>query len=353
MVIISDSHLYLSVSQTSDAMNSWCNYDLNGYSSGAWPSSDSADWPTVGVDANFIYVSLNLYSNSDRSYSESRVIEFQKNQATSCSTVNNASWYNLYDPGTGFLGTDLGDQHAFTIAPEINQDQSASGSNGYWVDSYSGGGCDVTVWTISGSSVSLAQTAIPKQVGTECYSKPVPAKQSGTGTPPVETADSRLSQVVGLDGLLEFGLTTSYDTGCSSGTNDAIEWMIVNGPTNALINQGGFATPCYYYFMPSMTSLSGGGYAFVYAFSASSTYPGSAIITLDYQGNAQQNYITQSSAGSYSVGVGTAPDCSSCARWGDYLSIEPDPVNSNYAWSASEYTTTANTWATWIDRFTQ
>jgi hypothetical protein len=124
-VIDNGNNLWLAVSRSSDATGSWCMLQFNGPARGIWSAADWADYPLIGTDTNFIYLTANIYSGTRTNsgpFQFTRMLELAKSSVLSCSGAYSFNiWSNLYDPNTGIGGTNVGDQPSFTVSPELDQ----------------------------------------------------------------------------------------------------------------------------------------------------------------------------------------------------------------------------------------
>jgi len=307
MLVDSGSSILISVARQSSAFGNWCNYTFT-------TVSGFADYPQLGVDYNGIYFGVNMYNSSY--YNE--LFNANRSQMENCQTVNYWYWSNL---------NDASGNHAFTIVPAVGH--SYAGYE-YLVNSEAGGGCALTLWLMSGSSL------YKYNIGTLCYSPPPPAAQKGSaGT--IETLDNRLFQANYLNGLVDVALTGAYNWG--SGNNSVVWWFKIN--TNATLNaQGGFGYAGYWYFFPGFEQDSNGNAVIVYNSSSASSY-----VNIWYIGLLSNNTLEGNSAlawgNSYYGTSGTA-------RWGDYQSAQLDPTNSTQIWICGQYAAATSSWGTWL-----
>jgi hypothetical protein len=306
LLVDTGSSVLVSVAQQSNAIGNWCNY--------TFPTiAGFADYPSLGVDQNGVYFSLNMFNSSN----SNELFKANRSAMESCSSASYSFWSNLND-STG--------NPAFTIAPAVAY--SSAGSE-YLVSSRPGGACSLTLWTLTNSSITSSN------VPTVCYSPPSAAAQQGSSTT-IETLDNRIYAANYLNGQVDVALTGGYNWG-SGNVNSVVWWFKIN--TNAtLAQQGGIGTPGYWYFFPAIEQDSNGNAIIVYNTSSSSSY-----VNVWYGALSASGSLTSNNAlvwGSSSYGTGTT------ARWGDYESARLDPTNGTQIWICGQYAAANNVWGT-------
>lgn len=338
MVDLGPEGIWLSTSQQSGAVGNWCNYHFDGRANGAFPSNYSADYPSIGLSVNFVNVSMNIFDGSGN-FQYSRIFTIDRSTVESCQTTSWVYWYNLSDPQSGVFGTDVNDQAAFTISP-AEQDQSANAT--YLIDSYSGGGCNMTLWTMVGTTVAQTNLGLTGQkISTQCYSSPVTGQQKGSSVT-VGGGDARIRQAELRNNVLSFSLGGSYNWNCD-GADDVAYWFNVNPTGGQIVSQGILGAPCYYYYFPAMQTMADGSFIIAYDYSSTNDYLSEAVIGYDTHAAPESNLTVAGGSGPYTTTGGAS--CG-CARWGDYSSARIDPSNGQQAWAVGEFATASNTWGT-------
>jgi hypothetical protein len=65
----------LSISQTSDATGPWWNYKLDATKDGSTPTNNWADYPSLGVDSQALYLTANMFKvNGPFAYAKLRIV---------------------------------------------------------------------------------------------------------------------------------------------------------------------------------------------------------------------------------------------------------------------------------------
>lgn len=324
-ILTTGTSILMSVSQQASATGNWCNYTF------ATASGYFADFPELGINENTtttgtgLYVSTNLLQNGS---STPELLSIDRSEVESCQGVSWYYWTNL---------KNADGSTAFTVAPAITGSGNFSPTE-YLVDSYSGGGCALNIWHLSGSTLSG-----PQSVGTNCYSPASPAAQAGSSAT-LSTEDCRLLQAHSSDdGYLETSLTGAYDWG-GGNVNSVIWWFKIDPSGPSVHQQGGFGGSGLWYFYPAMMADPSGYAIFVYAVSGSSIDPSVWYIGLNTDGSLSIN--------SLALANGTSPyGTSGVQRWGDYFSAVQDPNGATSSKSGIDITgmyATGGNWATWL-----
>jgi hypothetical protein len=318
-IVDAGSSLQLSVAKQTSALGSYCNFTF------PTTSGDFADFEKLGVDADGVYFSVNLYVGNPLTFVGNELFFANRTQLETCATTSYTFWTGLTNPD-GSL--------AFAIVP-ARQDSSSSGVE-YLVNSYPGGACQLTLWKLTSSKV-LSN----KAVSTQCYSPPPAAKQKGSaGT--IAAGDNRLYQANFLNGLLTLNTVGSHDWGDGNGQVGIVEWFVLNASAGTVNSQGSFGTPGYCLFYPATIRNSAGNKLFVYDASGPSIYPSIW-------------YVNQTLSGTQTLASGASfYGTSGTSRWGDYSSAWLDPVStsSNSIWINSQYAKATNSWGTKVGRVT-
>jgi hypothetical protein len=312
-IVDTGSSLLLSVAQQTNGLGNYCNYAF------PTPSGYFADFEKLGVDADGVYFSVNLYGSPFTN----ELFFANRAQLESCQSTNYLFWTGLTNPDGSI---------AFAIVP-ARQDTSAGGVE-YLVNSYPGGACQLTLWTLtSGGSLFNAT------VGTQCYSPPPPATQAGSaGT--IDAGDNRLYQASYINGLLTLDTVGSYDWGDGNGPVGIVEWFVLNPSSASVFSQGAFGTPGYWLFYPATIRNYVGHLLFVYDASGPSIDP-----SIWYTNQSLSTTLALASGVSYYGTSGTA-------RWGDYQSAWLDPISGskNTVWITGQYAAGTNYWGTKVGR---
>jgi len=318
-----EAYLFLSVSQSSDAESTWCNYKIGVQSS--TDLNSFADYPKLGVDSRGVYITANMhfFSNSDFQYAKLWV--YDKSNLTSCSNPRYAVFYDLRNNDNTL---------AFTVQPAIIRGTS---SVEYMVNahvplsSYPGGDA-LTLWSVTCCS---SYTASRVKVSVSPYSAPPDAPQLGS-TLPIDTIDGRLMNAV----YYADHLWTTHATEHKGAS--AVRVYRIFTPTSTAVLSTRYDFLGRYYFNPSVTlGTTGSKTMLVFNRSSTSEYAG---IWYGKLTGSRWSVPVSLKAGE---GPSLLIDSLGRNRWGDYAGSAPDPDGGNL-WMYSQYGKTIGGWGTWV-----
>ena len=321
----------LSVSSSADPLGTWRNYRFNAMLDGTTATDNWADYPTLGVDNQALYVATNMFAFSgsgDFQYSKIRVIP--KAGPYSGGTATYFDFVKMKNADNSMAFT-IQPCHTFG-APQIE----------YLVNTGFPTGNFVTVWRITNPAGTPALTRT--QVAVSPYSLAPNADQSG-GAPPLNTGDVRVLHAVFRGDSIWTAFTTAHNWG--TGTNKAaIEWCQIRAAAPALVQQGIYGAANSHYFYPASCPDNNGNLTMVFSRSGPTEF-GSILFTgrrsTDPLGSLQASAMLKAGVAHYS-----SLDSGGRNRWGDYNGIGSDPSNARLVWFYSEFASAVDTWATWI-----
>ena len=231
---------------------------------------------------------------------------------------------------------------ADTLVPVL--DYSTADTYGYLVNSYAGGGHDVSLYKFSDSSPPGA--LIGANVATPSYIPAQPAVQKGSSGVVVDTGSAAITQAVNYTYGMYATLTNGF---VNSGGVANILWMKFNPNTQTAVNYGQLYDSSLAYFDSSISEESNGSTMYTYAVSGPTIYPSSAMAGMNVNNMFLENqYVHQ---GAYPTPQTGSKTCSGlpCSRWGDFTSTYTDySVNNNALWSASQDMANSSLWGTVI-----
>ncbi len=169
----------LATSWTSDPLGTWCTWALQADSD---PAVNWADYPAVGIDDQAVYLTSNQFNFGN-------VFQFVKIRILGKAQLYN----NSCNPPTW---TDITTTAGFTLQPA-----HTFGTPGveYFVNSFSGFGSSVTLWTLSDPLGTPMLSSVSVPVGS--YVLPPDATQLGSEEL-IDTGDARLLNAVYRNGVI-------------------------------------------------------------------------------------------------------------------------------------------------------
>jgi IPT/TIG domain len=291
----------------------------------ATQTSNFADYPGLGVDEHNIYVTANMFDNTDTArYSKVWVIPKTPDLLAGNGTL---TWYEFAaPPGSGY---SMQPAHSFGAAP-------------------------AEYLLFEGDPAALRMARIDNAAGTPLWHSPAVvsvaayspsgdlpgAPQLGT-TGRIDTADTRVLNAVYRNGSV-------WGTHHVLGTSGRVEvaWYRFDPATGATVAQGRVNDPSLWYYYPSIAVNADDVAAIGFSGSSDNDYVG-AYYTLVWP-FAGTDPVTLFKAGEalYDKTLG-----GSRIRWGDFSATSVDPVDDTSFWTLQEYamarTATVSNWGTW------
>lgn len=315
--------MLLAVSNSSDPTAGWKAPQFTG-------NAGFADFPTLSVDSNAVYVGTNNFTSDVGSLSGVSLFSIPKSDLTGATptVANRSSFENLSANTVGF-----------TLQAVRNFGPSAQGTI-LAVDNVSFGVLDRTnVIGPGGAGATLSSTT---KINVASTSFPSAASQPD-GTRQIDTGDDRFSSQV-----IQVGNTIYMVHSVNSGARASIRWTMLNATTNAVIQEGTISGTNTDYFFPSIAVNANGDV--VIGYSRSGTGAGQFISSYARVGKITNGVLTfggsdillKSGVANYHLFGGAGE------RWGDYSATVADPTDSSSFWSFQEYAEAGNVWSTQI-----
>ena len=327
-----DSFFLLSVSKTNDPLGGWFNYKINAKLDGMTATNNWADYPSLGVDNQAVYITANMFAfGGGFQYVKLRVVpkagpyaggalaytDFVKLKNADGSSVFTLQPCHTYGaPGAEYLVN--------SVYP------SATGTQN-----------KLSLWRLTNPTAAPALTRIT--ITTDPFSLPPDADQKGGGIP-LDTGDTRVLNAVSRGGSAWCALTTAHNFG--AGNRAACHWFQINASTGALVQQGVYGGSSLHYFYPAVSPDSNGNMVMVFSRSGSTEFASVRFTgrkSSDPPGTLQASALLQAGLANY-----TGLDGSGRNRWGDYAGFGNDPADTLRTWFYSMYAASGNQWATQV-----
>lgn len=336
------SWIMIGVSQSSDPAGSYWIWALDATLDGGTPSSNWADFPTLGFDTQGIYICCNMFQfNGGFRYSKLRILQKAELYSGGSGPSHFAKWYdfwNLKNPDNSVT---------FTIQPAVHFRGVGGNPPAYLVNTYFPSGNSLVLWTLNnpvgywiGGNPSLTRTPI------NCisYSLPPQARQLGTSVS-INTDDSRLLNAIHQhsqsgEKRLWTCHTSNYTWQGDAEAVSVVQWYEIDLNSNTVIQQNRYGAAGKYYYYPAIqTDLSRNAYV-VFSRSGASEYAhlrqtGRRVSSP--LNDLENSALVKAGESSYTGG-----------RWGDYFGVCRDPADLATVWLYGEYSASGNTWGTWV-----
>jgi len=299
-------------------------------------SQDFFDYPTLGIDKNYLYIGGNMFK-TQRTFS-----------GCSMWVVNKASIINGSLTVTGFRQS-VTNTNMYT--PQGVHNDDAAATQGYFIGASQTAFSELVIKRVNYGTTPTLSADLPLTTITTYTPKTVPTL-SGTS---IDGNDRRLcaamvmkNKITGKSSLwIAQGTRISKSgIGSSTGDRDGAYWAEIGNLTStptilqsAMLYDGANTTSSALYFTYPTIAASGQGdnlMGFTSAgpakycqASSASRFRTDAVATF----NLPQDFTTSTS--SYNPGA---------SRWGDFTQTVIDPADNMTMWTFTEYTATTNSW---------
>lgn len=338
----------LAVSATSDPTGQW-----RGFSVQADPNSGYfADFPTLGVDSNAVYLSGDFYFGETNPVASGLVSIPKSDLLSSTPTIVNRTWSGLLDYVT----------HGEVLQPATCLDGSGSGNVLGMGDIGSDGQThsNILSFVVQNAGMTNASLTAPTSIAVAPYVVPFnsslgyplfnPVQPDGTSY--LSANDGRLSaKVYCVSGVLYAVHSTQVNS------HIAIRWYRINAATQTLLESGTISDPNLDLFFPSIAANNSGTVVIACNGSGlSTTVSCFALVGETINGTTTfgSRILLQAGATSYHGDdevFAILLDQPPISRWGDYSALSVDPADSTHFWCIQMFPSdaaNANVWSTQI-----
>jgi hypothetical protein len=324
------NNFLIAISDTPDPTRGWHGKSLladpdNGY---------FADFPTLGVDANALYISGDMFMNGSTSVGASlwSIPKADLLLNTTPAIITNATWYGVMNYA----------DHGQVLQPATCVDGSSSGDILAAISITSG---DTFILSkVLNADTTNASLADSTKIEVDAYSFPIdPTQPDGTAT--LADNDSRLSARVYTVGGVMFAVHN-----IEVNNRAAIRWYRISATNQTLLESGTITDPDLDLFYPSIAANIGG--VIVIGCNGSSIHR--PISSFAYAGLTVNGVTTFSGPTVLRAGtIGNYHDANELfgdaeSRWGDYSATTPDPSDPSRFWTIQMLPISSQNWATQI-----
>lgn len=328
------NNFLLAVSATNDPTGPW-----HGFKFRADPDTGRfADFPTLGLDANGVYISGDFF-HAQTNFGPGLVSIPKADLLAATPTIANRTSFGVMSytnrgevvqPAICFDGSSTGNLLAMG---DIGSDSNPhSNIVSYAVQNAASPGATLTAPT----SINVSPYIVPPNddMGFPLFN---PVQPDGSTT--LQANDARLSAKVYAVGGVLYAIHNTEVNG-----RIAIRWYRINAATHALMESGTITDPNLDLFFPSIAANPGGVVVIGYNGSSISTF----ISCFAIVGASVNGVTTFGSPILLQAGVASYHDLNEIlaqifddpvtdSRWGDYSSLSVDPDDPNRFWSIQMY----------------
>jgi hypothetical protein len=323
------------VSATSDPTGSW-----HGFIFQADPDSGSfADFPTLGLDANAVYLSGDMFQGESNPVGAGLVSIPKADLLLSTPVITNRTWFGVLDHS----------ERGEVLQPVICFDGSASGSVlamgdiGNDSDPHS----NIVMFAVQNAASTNANLSAATSINVSPYVVPfnsdmgVPLFNAfqPDGTYTLQVNDARLSaKVCAVGGVLYAVHNTEVNN------RVAIRWYRINATNQTVLESGMIADANLDLFFPSIAANANGVVVIGYNGSSTSTFVSSFALV----GETANGVTTFGNPVLLKSGVVSYHDANEIiaqllgdpvvdSRWGDYSATSVDPSDPSHFWTIQMY----------------
>jgi pre-peptidase len=325
----------VAVSQTSDPTGAYFRYAFN--------YSGFPDYPKMGVWPDAYYISYNMFNNAGTSFLGSQVCAFDRAKMLTGAPATQ----QCFSTSTSFGGLLPADLDGTFLPPAGAPNPvvalgATSTSLAYWkfhVD-----------WATPANSTFTGPTTLTVPSYTEaCGASGTCIPQSGGGS--LDSLSDRLMYRAAYRTFADGHHSIVTNHAVTVGTNVGLRWyeLRVDAASNLSVFQSGtYAPDAAFRWMGSAAMDQAGNIALGFSTSSSTTKP-----SIRYTGRLAGDATGTMTQGEGIVITGAGAQGSTLSRWGDYSSLQIDPVDDCTFWYANEYIPANGTfnWKTRIASF--
>jgi len=317
---VANNAILVAVSKTADPTSAWTGFRIGSDST----HSHWADFDTLGMNGNGIYVAVNAFKTSAASNGIT-VVAINKANLVGGS-LTGTIWEN-YSPN------DLG----YSVQPVVDTTGGGTPENLY--SAYNAPAGSFKLSTITGANEGNTLNVAGGFISVTPYSNPPLAAQNG-GPNTIEAGDTRLgSNLVRVGGNV-WGVET-----VNSGGRSALRWFRIDPNTNTVAEEGIIGDATHDYYEGSIAVNNAGDVVIGYTRSGDTEYASSYASTGHFNGvttTINAPMLLKAGVASYSV-VANGRN-----RWGDYSATMVDPTDPTHFWTIQEWASGNNIWSTQI-----
>jgi hypothetical protein len=332
----------LAVSTNSDPSGFW-----QGYKFRSDPTLGRfADFPTLGVDSNAVYLSGDFYQGESNPLGAGLVSIPKADLLANPPTIANRTWFGVMSYA----------QRGQVLQPAVCFDGSSSGNilsvANYGMDTnfYSNlvtfsvlNGATHTATLTASTTINVPPYYIPEN---DVAGAPLLTVVQPDGSSTLEANDARIcGKVYCVGGILYATHNTELNG------HIAIQWYRINAATHALLETGTISDPNLDLFFPCIAANAAG----TVVIGCNAAGPSTFISCYAYVGQTRNGITTFNEPAvlqfssvcyhgddeAYADFLGTLP----LSRWGDYNSISVDPDDPNRFWTIEMYASDTNVWS--------
>jgi hypothetical protein len=330
--VINTNHFLLAISSGADPTGGWKAVAIASDPGG----NNFADFPTLGLDAQGIYLSGDMFDAKGNPVGPTLVSIPKSSLLTSPPTLSGMKWFGVLN---------------YTVRGEILQpavcfDQSGQGlvlsAASLGIDTQGNFETNTSlvisqIKNVTGASPSLSSASLLTVLA---YTVPLdPVQPDGSSN--LDDGDARISaSVYQVSGVLYAVHSTQI------GNRAVIRWYRIDAAKQTLLESGTLSDPINDIYYPSIAANTGGTVLIAYNASGPNTFPSSFAVV----GSTTNGVTTFSRPRLLKAGTASYQnvDFNGLNRWGDYSATSVDPADPTRFWTIQEIATGPDVWSTQV-----
>ncbi len=324
---LSSNRFLLAVSSTNDPTATW-----NAVAFQADPGGSFADYPTLGLDANGVYLGGNMFDPNENLLGVLLTSIPKADLLQATPTATNRS--------TTGLMTIM--DRGFTLQPVVNLSPSSAAENVIAVES---DGTDFQFHSIlksfqvlNSAAANAAFTPSTNLTVPQYFVALDPPQPDGQST--LSDGDTRIGAIVRQVGDIIYAVHSTQ------GVRTAVRWYKISALDNTILQSGTISDTNLHLFYPSIAANESGLVVIAFNGCSTNTFVSSyAVVGETINGTTTFGNLMLLKAGvaNYEVPGGGAE-----SRWGDYSATSVDPLNPNNFWTIQMFASANNVWSTQV-----
>ncbi len=329
---VNTNRFLLAISISADPTGAWKGVAIPGDPGG----NDFADFPTLGLDAQGVYLSGDMFDANNNPIGPTLVSIPKADLLANPPVTSRLTWFGVMNYSV----------RGEILQPAICLDGSGQGT----ILSTASIGLDASGNFVTNTSLVSFKVQNPagpapatlsssSLLSVPPYTIPLDPTQPD-GSSNLDDGDARFSaQVYEIGGVLYAVHNTQF------GNLAAVRWYRINASSQTVLESGTISDPVKDLFYPSIAANAAGTVVIAYNASSSDTFVSSFAVvgsTLNGITTFGQPLLLKSGTASYQNTASTT------SRWGDYGATSVDPTDPNRFWTIQAFPSSASAWSTQV-----
>lgn len=338
--------LQIAVSDTSNALGPWKSTKFEGF--GGFGFGATADYPTLAMDKNAVYIGTNnfapLTSGGSNSFRGTTLNVIPLDSVFGAGAPSTANMKQFVTP---FSSSSSSNEDRGFALQGVNSNSAGSTGTVIAASLFQFDNLGFKVNGLTSSSATGSTTGAVTMLGESAFTSPVAARQPSVAIPAnraiIDALDERVSSsVYEVNGLI-YGVHTVKPAGA---TEDRVRYFVLDATTFALLDEGDIGQAGYDYYQGSIAVNSKGVVTIGYNRSGLDATTGKISVMARMfttgAGGAlfawgDEMLLKESLTDDYHNGSLYGQVAAGRQRWGDYSSVSVDPEDDNAFWLIGEF----------------